>query len=117
MGILKWLISGRPDNPNVKAEAVAEVDSIISCAKLIIDNGKLTENNAGDRCIAHAEISDGSNRLYIAWYGGTDRVRDVRINGLDVPSGYDSKIFRMAHRRIEELIEEHVKRIIRSVKH
>jgi len=115
--MFRWLFGSNKNNGEV-AKAKSELDSILSCAKFIIDNGELVHDNSSGRSIPSASFKDGKgNTLRISWFFSTGDVRGVEINGRNAPPDYDKKILRMAEKRIAELQKKHLEEVIRSVKH
>ena len=107
--MLKWLFGSEA------AESIS--DSILSCAKFIIDNGELKRDNSSSRTIPNVTFSDNKgNQLYVSWYSSVGGVETVKINGRNVPRDCDERIFIMAMKRIAELQKRYVEETIKSVK-
>lgn len=101
--MFKWLF-GSKKSSNKSLEVKSELDPILSCAKLIIDNGELVYDNALARIVPSAMFEDNKgNTLRIYWHSGTGSINSVMINDINTPTGYDKKILRMAEKRIPEL--------------
>jgi len=87
------------------------------CAKDIINNGEIVEDNTSSRSIPSVKFKDDKgNTLYISWYHSIKDVVDVMINGDIVPKNHDAEIFRMAQNRIQVLRKEHLERVVAGVK-
>lgn len=115
--MFKWLFGSKKSSGKSENDK-PELDSILSCAKFIIDNGELAHDNASDRGIPSASFKDGKgNTLRVSWYCSTGDVDSVRINGRSTPQGYDDKILRMAKKRIAELQKKYLEETIKSVNH
>lgn len=96
---------------------VEQEDSILTCARYIINNGKLVTDNSSYRFIPDVTLGDDKgNTLFISWYASSSTVKYVFINNLPVPDNYDNKIFSMIEDRIKVLRKEHLEKVINSVK-
>ena len=93
------------------------VDKILLCAKGIINNGDVVQDNASGRNIPSVMFRDSKgNTLYISWFYGSTSVLDMKINGAVVTDNFDAEIFRMAQKRIQVLRKEHLERVVAGVK-
>lgn len=93
-----------------------KLDNILACAKYIIDNGELVDDNSSDRGIPHVKFKDHKNNtLYLSWFNSTGSVRDVFMNNRPVPTEYDCEIFKMAQDRVKVLQKKYLEETINSV--
>lgn len=109
------------ENKQITKETIAKqepkLDKILACAKYIIDNGELVDDNSFDRGIPYVKFKDDKgNTLYLSWYNSTGGVRDVFMNNRPVPTEYDREIFKMAQDRIQLLQKKYLEETINSVK-
>ncbi len=121
MNIVKRLLSlfskknGKEETPITEKDKL--MDKVLLCAKGIINNGKVVQDNASGRNIPSVMFKDAKgNTLYISWFYGSTRVLDMKINGAVVPDKYDAKIYRLVQKRIQVLRKEHLERIIDGMK-
>lgn len=93
------------------------LDKILSCVKLIIDEGDIVQDNTSCRNIPSVMFKDSKgNTLYISWYNTSRQSTcDVRINNSTVPTEYDAQILSMAQNRIQVLRKQHLGKVIDSV--
>ena len=93
------------------------LDKILSCAKLIIEDGVITQDKTDCRNIPSVMFKDSKgNTLYISWYNTSRQSAcDVRINNNIVPTEYDTQILSMAQDRIQVLRKQHLEKVIDSV--
>lgn len=92
-------------------------DKILLCAKGIINNGEVVQDNASGRNIPSVMFKDDKgNTLYISWFYGSTSVFEMKINGAVIPNNFDTEIFRMAQKRIQVLRKEHLERVVAGVK-
>lgn len=95
------------------------LDDILSCAKYIIDNGELVEDNSSNPTLPSVGFRDGkSNELKIVWHPCLwwNEVTSVYINDRQVPIKYYNKIFSMSRKRINYLQKKYLEETIKSVK-
>lgn len=93
------------------------LDDILSCAKYIIDNGELVEDNSSDTATPSLNLKDDKgNTLYVRWSCSTGYIYTVYINDRHVPTSYHHKIFYMARKRINYLQKKYLEETIKSVK-
>lgn len=110
--MFSWIFGRRKSN-KVKSEQ----HSILSCAKSIIDNGRLEHDNSlnwYNPCIKLAD--DKGNTLYVSWWRSDCSARSVRLNNRTIPEHYGDKILKMVTKRIQELQKKNVEDTIKSFK-
>ena len=99
-----------------KPKQPEKLDSILACAKFIIDNGEILHDFSDGNNIPSVIFGDEKkNTLRVAWYCGTECVDDVTLNGRNTPKEYHQKIFCMAKRRISKLQKKYLEETIKSV--
>lgn len=93
------------------------LDDILSCAKYIIDNGELVEDDSSSTTMPSVTFKDDKgNTLHVVWSCSTGGVQSVYINDRHVPTSYYNKIFYMARKRIDYLQKKYLEETIKSVK-
>ena len=93
------------------------MDKVLLCAKDIIDNGTVEDDNTSNRNIPSVKFKDvNNNTLYIEWFYNRESVLEVRVNDAVVPETYDKEILQMAKQRIQVLRKEHLERVIAGMK-
>lgn len=93
------------------------MDKILVCAKGIIEDGDIVEDNTASRTVPHIVLRDSKNNtLRISWYSSNEVTSDLFINGKEVPNTYDSIIFNLVQERVQVLRKKHLESVIDSVK-
>lgn len=93
------------------------MDKVLQCAKGIIKEGSIKEDNASSTTLPYVTFMDTKgNTLYVQWFYGMDCVLDIKLNDSIVPKTYGSKILKLAEERIQVLREEHMERVVAGMK-
>lgn len=118
MKIIKYIASfflGGKQKLKTEQEDTSSLDKIFLCAKSIIEQGVIVDDNASSTTIPHVKFEDAKgNTLHISWFSGLEEVLQVEINDAVVPETHDTEIFHAAKDRIQVLRKEHLERVIDS---